>query len=227
MENVLDQLSARKLAETVLQWFQAHAPASTATAVGPPESVAPFHPAEEAAVARAVHVRRDEFHTGRKLARTALKQLGCCPAPIPVDSDRVPVWPPGYLGSISHTRNLCIAHMGHVHEMAAIGIDVEPNACLPDNLAQVICRPDELQARPEVDALVRFVAKEAFYKAYFFAVREPLEFQEISVEIDNSSGAFCAAIVAADKPAFSGRRSFPGRYAALAGNIVAAVWITP
>ena len=45
---------------------------------------------------------------------------------------RLPIWPRGYLGSISHSGGLCVAHVGRRSDLLGIGVDVErPNALPP------------------------------------------------------------------------------------------------
>ena len=197
----------------------------TAVAAGPVEHVAPFDDTEAGAVARAVEKRRNEFHTGRRLARLALAKLGCAPAAIPADDNRVPIWPDGFVGTISHCRTLCIAQVGLQRTLAGIGIDVETDRQLSGDLAARICRPDENPGRCGDAALVHFVAKEAFYKAYYPQARVFLEFHDVRIEPDEAAGTFQASIIARDKPAIAGRRTFTGRFTRLDGYIVAAVWI--
>src|ERR1700744_4974113 len=58
-------------------------------------------PGEEAAVARAVAKRRQEFTTGRACARVALTRLGLPPSPIPRGERGDPQWPAGGGGRIT------------------------------------------------------------------------------------------------------------------------------
>ncbi len=177
-------------------------------------------------MARAVEKRRNEFHTGRRLARAALAKLGCTATSIPADEHRVPVWPPGFIGTISHSRNLCIAHVGLTHDLVGIGVDVELRKSLSPDVASRICRADENPGRSGQTALVHFIAKEAFYKAYFPCARTFLEYHDVHIELDESSGTFRASLMANHKPALAGRRSFTGRIAPLDDYIAAALWIT-
>ena len=214
----------------IAAWIGAHAPPGTAAAEAPVDEAAPFDAAEAAAVARAVPRRRREFLTGRRLAREALARLGCPPVGIPPDESRVPVWPDGYLGSISHTGSLCVAHVGRRRDLLGIGIDIEADAPLSADLSRLICRPEETgDAAPDgLDpVLARFAAKEAFYKAYFPQARTFLDFQDVRVDLDLADGRFAAKIVDPCKPTLAGRRVFPGRIARLAGHVVAALWVEP
>jgi 4'-phosphopantetheinyl transferase EntD len=63
-------------------------------------------PVELAFVARAVPQRRAEFATARHCARNALAELEVAPAPILTGANREPVWPHGFVGSITHCPRL-------------------------------------------------------------------------------------------------------------------------
>ena len=92
-----------------------------------------FDPAEEAILSRAVPRRRDEFRSGRACARRALADLECPLQGIPADSRRLPVWPSGFVGSISHGAGLCIAQVARTRDFLGVGVDIEvAEAVLPD-----------------------------------------------------------------------------------------------
>src|SRR5262245_9062851 len=162
-------------------WIAAVAPTGTAVAAGPTESGAAFDASEAAAVARAVARRRDEFLTGRALARRALAELGCPPTAIPVGEGRMPIWPDLYLGSISHCPGLCVAHVARRRALLGIGVDVERAQALSPDLIASVSSPEEWARlshgqTPQIDAgTLCFSAKEAVYKAYFPAARTFLE----------------------------------------------------
>ena len=214
----------------IAAWIAAAAPEGTAVAVDRIAPSAPFDGAEEAAIARAAPRRRAEFTTGRRLAREALARLGCLAASLPPDSDRMPQWPVGFVGTISHSCQLCIALVGRAHNHLGIGIDVEEIGLMQPGLASMICRPDETDISvvcgPVDPTLLRFVAKEAFFKAYFPGTRTFLDFQDVRVAIDWASGCFEARLMEPSKPSLRGSRVFVGRFAILGGYIVAGVWIS-
>jgi 4'-phosphopantetheinyl transferase EntD len=157
--------------ERIAAWIAATAPKGTVFGVDRIRPSGSFAAAEEAAIARAVTRRRDEFTTGRRLSREALARLGCAATSLPPDPDRVPRWPDGFVGSISHSGGLCIALVGRARELIGIGVDIEATARIDCKLAGLICRPEETdigEISGAIDlTLLRFVAKEAFFKAYF------------------------------------------------------------
>src|SRR5689334_3062733 len=79
----------------------------------------------EALGPRAVPERRTLFALGRAAARDALSELGIEPTPIPRSSDGAPVWPDGFVGAISHTRQVALAVAGRREDYVGLGVDVE------------------------------------------------------------------------------------------------------
>ena len=68
-----------------------------------------LRPEERAYVESAVPRRVREFAAGRQCARLALRELGGPDEAIPVGLSRQPKWPPGIVGSITHTVGYCLA----------------------------------------------------------------------------------------------------------------------
>jgi len=97
-------------------------------------------PEELQAMARATPARRYEFALGRRCAREALALLGGPRVAIPVGRFRDPVWPFGYVGSITHCRGFCAAAAARTPPgnsscgIRGIGLDSEPAMPLPEEL---------------------------------------------------------------------------------------------
>ena len=134
-------------------------------------------PGELQAIARATPARRHEFALGRCCAREALAILrGPCVA-IPMGRFRDPVWPFGYVGSITHGQGFCAAAVARsvsVNRSCAIrgvGLDSEPAVPLPKELAGVVCSEDEVAwlANQQGDRMpwdrLFYCAKESAYSA--------------------------------------------------------------
>lgn len=147
---------------------------------------------ESVSVERAVPTRRAEFSLGRHLARVSLSALGAKPGPIPADHDRVPVWPTGYLGSITHCRGLTAAAVARSADLRAIGLDAEPASPLPSEIRELILFGEERAADP-VEGTTVFSAKESIFKTIFPLVRAWIEFNEIIVRLDVRRGTFTAS----------------------------------
>jgi 4'-phosphopantetheinyl transferase EntD len=157
-------------------------------------------PEEARSVERAVPKRIQEFAAGRQCARRALAELGRADVPVPVAPDRQPLWPPGVVGSITHTAGLCAAVVAESTRLAALGIDTEISGAVKSELWQTICVADESAwlsalAPGERAAAVTllFSAKEAFYKCQYPLLGERLSFDDLCVTVlawGQSHGAF-------------------------------------
>jgi 4'-phosphopantetheinyl transferase EntD len=98
------------------------------------------YPEEIQSIATAVPKRRREFLMGRRYARYALAQLGCPPCAIPFDGKRLPLWPAGYIGSITHSDRICVAIVGRVDAFRTLGVDLEPDTPLDRELLHLAGR---------------------------------------------------------------------------------------
>jgi 4'-phosphopantetheinyl transferase EntD len=153
-----------------------------------------LEPEEAVAVARAVAKRVGEFAAGRLCARRALERFGLTGVRIPAASDRQPVWPSGFAGSITHTAGFCAAVVGKRDDFRGLGLDTEIADAVKPELWSSICVPAELEwigrwpahARPLAAALV-FSAKEAFYKAQYPITGEFMSFADLEVAPADSS----------------------------------------
>ncbi|WP_409241674.1 4'-phosphopantetheinyl transferase [Bradyrhizobium sp. CB1015] len=217
-------------ATLVSSWLGSVAPHGTAVAAGAIGPAVAFDDSEHAAVAHAIGKRRDEFLTGRSLARRALDELGCPAVAIPVGDRRMPVWPRGYVGSISHSGGLCVAHVGRSGNLASIGIDIELVGALEPDLVRHVCSPEEWAALErnrisDIDpGTLYFSGKEAVYKAYFPVTRAFLDYTDVWLQIDWAQGCFEAQINFG-KPSISDGWKVAGRFSRIGDHIVTAVWI--
>lgn len=151
----------------------------------------PAFPEEESAVSKAVPKRRAEFRAGRACARAALSHLGVrTPGAILKAEDRRPVWPAGYVGSISHCRDFCMAAVARASAFRGLGLDVEPPEPLPGDVHELILVPrDDVDGtlitafgEPVCHRLI-FSAKESIYKCINPVLRIEFEFDDVQVAI--------------------------------------------
>jgi 4'-phosphopantetheinyl transferase EntD len=179
--------------------LRAQLPAGSAAACAVGAAPAPLFAGEEVLVAQAGEKRRGEFAAGRAAARAALAQIGAPAGPILACDRGGPIWPPGVVGSISHTDRWAIAVASE--RLQALGVDLESDDALDRALAEIVCRPEE--RRPDADlarrgidaAKLRFVAKEAFYKAVFPRARRFLDFEDVCICFDLAADRFDARFV--------------------------------
>jgi len=157
---------------------------------------ASLYPVEYDAIAQAVPKRRREFAVGRTCAREALRQLGVAPVAIPVGPHRAPIWPDGYVGSITHCDGFVGAVAASRATFVGVGVDVERIADLDPGVVGRVCAADERTALSKVvgarGPLLAFCAKEAVHKCIFPAWGATLDFLDVEISLgdDNTGGEF-------------------------------------
>lgn len=142
-------------------------------------------------IALSVPKRRAEFLAGRRCAFRALRDLGCSIGDLPIGPDRAPVWPSGFLGSITHAGTIAAAVAAPAGNIRGIGIDIE---CVATGAALDALETTVIVAaeRGLVDTLSRslgraealtlvFSAKESFFKATAKAVGRIFDFQAVHI----------------------------------------------
>jgi 4'-phosphopantetheinyl transferase EntD len=144
---------------------------------------------EERTIAHAVTKRVREFRSGRNLARAALAGLGAPVTALPSGSHRMPDWPNGVVGSISHFDRLAVAVIGWRRDFSGLGIDVEGSMPFDTELSELVMTAVDRQFIAAGDAALQhhwaktvFSAKEAFYKAVFPTTRQPLDFPDVAIQ---------------------------------------------
>jgi 4'-phosphopantetheinyl transferase EntD len=192
------------------------------------ETPSAIFPEEARFVAQAVEKRKREFLAGRACAHKALADLGTVPAALLSDTDRLPVWPEGHIGSITHTDRYCAAAVAKIDiETRSVGIDLEPAEDLPSDLWDTVCRPEErawlangLAGERGLLARAIFSAKECAFKAQFPLTRTMLEFEEVAVTFDLPRGLFTASFLrGAPKSSAQGRIRIANGFVACAMSL--------
>jgi 4'-phosphopantetheinyl transferase EntD len=190
-------------------------------------------PAGEAAlIERAVPKRRREFATGRVLARALLGELGISTDAIGQREDRTPLWPAGVVGSISHCHDLSLVAVGRIADgIRSLGVDVEPAEPLPINVRNDVASAAELafanSGAIAADLALRrlFSAKEAAYKCIYPAVRQILEFHDLSVEFSENYDRFEAHLPTGTASQAGAPKTVAGRQMEWDGWILTAtIW---
>lgn len=132
---------------------------------------------------RAVSKRQREYRTGRLCASAALCAAGYPRAFYPeMGNDRLPVWPAGWLGSISHSGEFAAAAVVPASACTMIGIDIQQRVMLTTltEIQSLIAQPEELARFDAADAGMRllliFSGKESLYKALYPQVRQIQDF---------------------------------------------------
>jgi 4'-phosphopantetheinyl transferase EntD len=198
------------------------------------EAIPALTASEQVSIAPMAPARLAEFAQGRMHARIALARFGLADASIPMGSKRAPLWPAGFVGSISHVPSdaatdqpgRVIAVVAHASDCAGLGVDIERSArLLPEHWNTFLSRRELawLVGRPVAQRSTLghsiWSAKEAAMKA----LRQALDPQDVEIEIDTDARTFVAICRYPDSARgridirLSGRlASAPGWVAALA-----------
>jgi len=127
---------------------------------------------------------------GREVARTLCQQLGVHVTDIPRLPNRVPVWPPGVVGSIAHDPTFAAAVVAHADQFNGVGIDIEPTEPLPAGVARLVGSRNELRAvNLRWTDTTLFSIKEAVFKAVFPTDGIFLEFSDVMVDTSSHTAA--------------------------------------
>ena len=195
-----------------------------------------LYPEETAVISACVEKRRREFAASRRCARKALAALGIDNFPLLPGADRAPTWPPGVVGSITHTEGgqegYCGVAIMEGRLARGLGVDAEPRLPLPDELwPHVLDTTEQREARsaddPGIYARLIFSAKETTYKALYPGTKRFLEFSDVHIEVDFEKGTFFPSLVengASLEPAY---RHLVGRLAVDHALILTALVIPP
>jgi enterobactin synthetase component D len=144
---------------------------------------------------RASPKRKTEYLAGRQCAAGALAAAGCVGATAPgMDEDRLPIWPSGWLGCITHSNGRAIAAAGSAAQTRLLGIDVEKliDPALVDGIGALVTLEGELALLTgqifghgigqttgyslSQALTILFSAKESLYKALYPEVRRFMDF---------------------------------------------------
>lgn len=146
-------------------------------------------------VARSVPKRKAEYLAGRRAALAALADAGAGSVDLAIGPSRAPVWPAGFLGSITHAAGIAAAVVLREDALRGVGIDIEriATAGALDAIARSVIDAaersvlDELAGRlGEPMALtIAFSAKESFYKATAATVGRVFDFSALRIVHSN------------------------------------------
>ena len=133
--------------------------------------------------------RTAEFNAGRFCAQQALSTWNQ-DGPVGQADDRSPIWPDGFTGSISHSKNWVWASVAKSDQVLSLGIDTEAivDAATRSQTWEQVATIDELRTLealdldPKVEFTVLFSAKEAFYKCWYPITKQYLDFKDVIVE---------------------------------------------
>ncbi len=131
--------------------------------------------------------RRAEFLAGRLAARDSVAALCGAPEAPSQDAERLPRWPAGIIGSITHSHGLAAAVVGHQRAYEGLGLDAERLLTTERALRlapQILVNTERAWlASLETSQQGRFVTlvfslKESLFKALYPLVRQRFYFPD-------------------------------------------------
>ena len=175
---------------------------------------------EDASLGRATEKRQREFSAGRVAARAALRRLGIAETLLPVGTNRSPRWPGGVVGSITHTAGLAVAVVARQENITGLGLDLELNAAVKQELWRGILTARELawisgqpRDRQEPLATLIFSAKESFYKLQYPLTGRWVDFLEADITFLPEAGEFQLTCTQSEATMKLQQSRFHGRFA--------------
>jgi 4'-phosphopantetheinyl transferase EntD len=193
------------------------------------EPADPLLPAEAALLDEVVESRRRHFAAGRHCAHRALERLGVPDAQILVGPDRAPLWPEGIVGSITHCETYAAAAVARRDDVAALGIDAEPHAPLPEGVPRLVVGEAERDWLESAGGStcwdrVLFSAKESVFKAWSPLTDSWLGFKDAEVSLSPRDGTFRARLLVPGPEVAGGPLTrLDGRFAVHDGLVLTAV----
>lgn len=135
------------------------------------------------ALAAAHPKRQRDYLLGRHCAASALVEAGYPGAAwLSIGQDKLPAWPAGWLGSISHAGRGAMAAVARDASCELLGIDMEGliERSTAVDISHLVASRDELDLMPQLGIeralALLFSAKEALYKALYPKVRRFFDF---------------------------------------------------
>lgn len=151
-------------------------------------------PAEKALIQKAAVKRQSDFSTGRYCAREALGRFGISDAEILMGEVKDPLWPEGFVGSISHSKKLAGAIVAKAVDHAAVGLDIETIGGVSRDSWDMLFVDNEQtflntlgDNERALFATLIFSFKEAFYKLQYPLTRQYVDFKEVEILYANGS----------------------------------------
>lgn len=172
----------------------------------------PLHPCEAALAASEALARQREFAHGRACARAALAELGWAGGPIGRDANRAPVWPAGFVGSITHTDGYVAAIAARAGAYSQLGVDAERIGAVEPAIWNLLFTDREragLETLPcnqrAATSTALFSAKESYFKAVHPLRQAWIDFLDMEVSLDGARWTARPTRATTDLPPQTGR----------------------
>jgi 4'-phosphopantetheinyl transferase EntD len=184
-------------------------------------------------ILNSVNKRKAEYLAGRVMAMKGLELLGSSELQVNIGKHRAPLWPAGYLGSITHTSQKVIAVVARKKQYNYIGIDCE-NIFGQDVFGEIkgmIVNLAEVAYLSRVDVpMVKlmtlvFSAKETFFKAVYPYVLHYFDFDAVEIiEISLEKQTFTLMICKDLTPFLKRKMEFDGIFIFDSNTVLTAIF---
>lgn len=187
-------------------------------------------PAAELALvpSTAVEKRRREFRVGRLAARLALEAADAPAGPILSRPDRSPIWPDGFVGSITHGGGFGAAAVASTNVAAGLGVDIENASRVVSPSVTRLVADEHEKAWIDGDnrrLITLFSAKEAVFKAIYPLYGTFFGFE--AAHLDAVSGGFVARLTRSLGPLFPAGTELPVTCTYANGLVLTSVMLNP
>lgn len=142
--------------------------------------------------------RLDHFISGRYCAKKALSEVVNGDYEILKGKDGEPVWPEGFIGSISHIDGFYGAVAAQQKCIRSVGMDIEGLGKITNEMRTNLFTQNELEFIGSMDfgeqdyySTLFFSLKESFYKMQFPMTGEKLWFTDLEIGAGNSEYQIC------------------------------------
>ena len=187
------------------------------------------YPEEEEHMVNAVSKRRNEFITGRRCARKALREIGLAPCALVPGEGRAPLWPAEVIGSISHSGQFCCAAVAHTDAIACLGIDLEKTSRISSAVMGRVIHPLEkvYVNNDQMRGSLIFSVKEAFFKAQFPIWKTWPNFDDLAFKESDAMGRLNVLKAADHLPGslLSALKKMHFRYAFFDDYVLTLCWL--
>ncbi len=177
--------------------------------------------------------RMCEFAAGRACAAQALVDAGAREVTVGVGRDCAPLWPPGFVGSITHSSSFVWAAVARATDLRSLGVDSEPlfddetwGEAIPLALDAAERARLEGTRRRELGT-VAFSAKESLFKCLYPCAGIFFDFGDAELEwlasADDVRGTFGLRLRCSLGPELPNGMRLTGRYTIELGHAHTAV----
>jgi enterobactin synthetase component D len=175
-----------------------------------------------------LEAKRKQHVASRLCATRVLLEAGAADTVVDRGDDRCPVWPQGFVGSLTHTRTFVAAAAAAAKRVRSLGLDSEQIVYDDESSAitQVCCSHQELRTlavwpmHPRCAVTLLFSAKEALFKCINPVVLEFFDFVDAEVAcIDARRRTISIRLCRPLGTDFAAGQTFEGRYAFAFGHV--------